>query len=282
MEARLAEIEAAAASGDVLCIDEPGAGLLPAERRVLMARLSALTAQAAVMVITHLRDDAASFADRVVLLGAGRVVADMPADAFFHAPEDTPAGRFLRTGGLDMPRAETPSAHLAAEHRAAPRGYDLDPAPAGAGETAWVVPGCLGLREVETGPDGTPGPGCWPPAGHVLLTPGPGGAALMGPHACLGRVAWRGPEARPDRDIAAAFDLVALIEEMLGEGRVVLLNPALDASGTAGVLGVFLVSRGFAPDRATEATAAKLPGLRLGMRVEALFWDADLELAARI
>ncbi|HEX5194935.1 MAG TPA: ATP-binding cassette domain-containing protein [Solirubrobacteraceae bacterium] len=61
----------------VVCLDEPTRGMDRDHRRALTALLSEL--DAAVLVATHDPEFAASFADRVVLLADGAVIADGPA-----------------------------------------------------------------------------------------------------------------------------------------------------------------------------------------------------------
>jgi energy-coupling factor transport system ATP-binding protein len=69
----------ASATGEaaVLCLDEPTRGMDRDHRRALTALLSGL--DAAVLVATHDAEFAAAFADRVVLLADGAVIADGPA-----------------------------------------------------------------------------------------------------------------------------------------------------------------------------------------------------------
>jgi energy-coupling factor transport system ATP-binding protein len=71
-------------SGDarpaVTCLDEPTRGMDRARKDALADRLTALAAAGtAVLVATHDTEFAATFADRVVLMGQGIVIADGPA-----------------------------------------------------------------------------------------------------------------------------------------------------------------------------------------------------------
>jgi energy-coupling factor transport system ATP-binding protein len=66
----------------LVCLDEPTRGMDFARKRELVRRLGDLAATgAAVMVATHDVEFAARFAERVVLLGDGEVIADGPAPA---------------------------------------------------------------------------------------------------------------------------------------------------------------------------------------------------------
>ena len=64
----------------VVCLDEPTRGMDRTHKDALVARLRALAAGgAAVVVATHDTEFAATLADRVVLMGQGVVIADAPA-----------------------------------------------------------------------------------------------------------------------------------------------------------------------------------------------------------
>jgi energy-coupling factor transport system ATP-binding protein len=63
----------------VVCLDEPTRGMDRAHKDALVARIEALArAGAAVIVATHDTEFTAAFADRVVLMGQGTVIADGP------------------------------------------------------------------------------------------------------------------------------------------------------------------------------------------------------------
>ncbi len=64
----------------VVCLDEPTRGMDRARKDELAAWIGELAATAAVVVATHDVEFAASFADRIVLLGEGTVIADGPPD----------------------------------------------------------------------------------------------------------------------------------------------------------------------------------------------------------
>ena len=72
----------AAASAGLVCLDEPTRGMDGArkEELVAVARPSSRGRGSAVLVATHDVEFAARFADRVVLLGDGELIADGPAD----------------------------------------------------------------------------------------------------------------------------------------------------------------------------------------------------------
>ena len=61
----------------LVCLDEPTRGMDAASKAALVGRIEALSAEgAAVIVATHDTEFAAAFADRVVLMGQGVVIAD--------------------------------------------------------------------------------------------------------------------------------------------------------------------------------------------------------------
>ena len=71
----------------IILADEPGASLDIRHRLDLAQRLRSLAQTAVVVVIMHDLDLAARFCDRIVLLDAGRVVADADAEAVISDPE---------------------------------------------------------------------------------------------------------------------------------------------------------------------------------------------------
>ncbi len=73
------EVVLAGGQAAVVLLDEPTRGMDGAHRDELVARIAALAKDgAAVMVATHDSEFVAAFADRVVLLGPGTVIADGP------------------------------------------------------------------------------------------------------------------------------------------------------------------------------------------------------------
>lgn len=94
----------------LLILDEPTAGLDPASRDELLARLRALASAhgMTLLLITHRMEEVAALADRVLALRAGKLVWDGPVRAWFADPER------LAALGMGLPDA----AQLAAACRA--------------------------------------------------------------------------------------------------------------------------------------------------------------------
>jgi energy-coupling factor transport system ATP-binding protein len=76
------EVVLAGAGATTVCLDEPTRGMDRAHKDALVARIGELAREgAAVLVATHDTEFAAAFADRVVLMGQGVVIADgSPSD----------------------------------------------------------------------------------------------------------------------------------------------------------------------------------------------------------
>ena len=85
---------------EVLILDEPTAGLDPQGRRELLARIQAWQKGTAstLVIVSHNLDELARVVERVVVLGAGEVVADGTARQVLSD------GQLLRAAGLDTPQ----------------------------------------------------------------------------------------------------------------------------------------------------------------------------------
>ena len=91
---RVGLARALAAEPALLLMDEPFGALDPLTRAEMQEMLLALLArlrdegkQKTVLLVTHDLDEALFLATRVVLVEAGRVVADLPAHEFLHSPD---------------------------------------------------------------------------------------------------------------------------------------------------------------------------------------------------
>jgi len=95
---RLALARAWAVQPDILFLDEPTANLDPSAKREVEQLIDDFgQAGMAVVMSTHNLGQAKRLANRMLYLDAGRLLADLPVDAFFNRSDLPPeAARFLR------------------------------------------------------------------------------------------------------------------------------------------------------------------------------------------
>jgi ABC-2 type transport system ATP-binding protein len=109
---------AAALLGDpeVVMLDEPSNGLDPEGIVWIRQLLRRLAGEGrTVLVSSHLMNETASFADHLVVLGRGRLLADTPMRDFIHARVQ-PRVRIRTTDPVALKRALAPHGHEAVEH----------------------------------------------------------------------------------------------------------------------------------------------------------------------
>lgn len=273
----LAEI-AATAPETVLCIDEPTAGLPEDRAAEVMGALSARSREAAVLVVSHKVAEVAAHCDHVALMGGGRILVQATAADFFGGRAGPEAAHFLRTGGLALPRAGTPAGHLAPDFRPLPETVDDSPAPRRPAGPVPVFPGLV-LHHLDLSAGMPPPETAFATDRSRVAAIGPASVVIWPPDGGPETVEWPGADRPPDAPIDALIGLCRRAEALLASGHDLALTPAPNLAGTAAFLGALLIARGVAPDRAAEITAAKLPQLHLGLRLERLFWDVDLALA---
>ena len=94
---RLALARAWALAPDVLFLDEPTASLDPSGKREVEALMDELAHEGMTLVFaTHNLGQAKRLATRVAYLEAGRVLVDLPTEAFFNHPLPAQAASFLK------------------------------------------------------------------------------------------------------------------------------------------------------------------------------------------
>jgi tungstate transport system ATP-binding protein len=95
---RLALARAWAVQPAVLFLDEPTASLDPAGKREVEALIDSFSRDDGVAIVmsTHNLGQAKRLGTRVVCLDGGRVVADLPCEAFFTQPLPEAAAQFVR------------------------------------------------------------------------------------------------------------------------------------------------------------------------------------------
>ncbi len=86
---RVGLARALAAEPGILLMDEPFGALDPLTRGEMQDMLRGLmgTLKKTVLLVTHDLDEALYLADRIVLLGEGRVLANLGPEEFLHSPE---------------------------------------------------------------------------------------------------------------------------------------------------------------------------------------------------
>ncbi len=85
MKQRVGIAQALLNDPELLIVDEPTAGLDPAERIRFRTLLGSLTSDRLIILSTHILGDVEAVATRLVLLKAGRILADLTPDALLTA-----------------------------------------------------------------------------------------------------------------------------------------------------------------------------------------------------
>lgn len=121
---RLALAQALAADADVLLLDEPSTGLDPQQRRTMVDVLRELSGT--VLVSSHVMEDVADLAERVIVLDKGHIRFDGGVESLrSRAPEGVAEHRRLEAGflsvclgsGIDDPGDRAVDAPLFCRHR---------------------------------------------------------------------------------------------------------------------------------------------------------------------
>jgi iron(III) transport system ATP-binding protein len=128
---RVALARALAPSPGLVLLDEPWSNLDPQLRSILRDEVASILREVGVtaVLVTHDREEAFSFADRIALMRDGTVVQEGAPEELYLAPRDrwaaefVGAGNFLR-GRIDGGAVETALGRFA--HDAAPDGSEVD------------------------------------------------------------------------------------------------------------------------------------------------------------
>ena len=116
MRQRLGIAAALLGEPGVVMLDEPSNGLDPEGIIWIRELLRRLAAEGrTVLVSSHLMNETASFADHLVVLGRGRLLADTPMREFIHA-RVRPRVRIRTTDGAALTRVLTAHGHDAVRH----------------------------------------------------------------------------------------------------------------------------------------------------------------------
>jgi atypical dual specificity phosphatase len=108
----LSVIRAVASDAPMICLDESTAGLEEQDAARVLTAIRAYAREHAVLFVTHHQGQARDIADRVVLLGGGRVQEDASAHEFFTSDGTTMAGHFLDSGGFSLPSPDATADEL--------------------------------------------------------------------------------------------------------------------------------------------------------------------------
>lgn len=97
----------------LLMIDEPTDGLAAADAAWLADWIRKVSQHCKLWIVVHNQVQARRLADRIALIGGGRLLAYQDATSFFQRPANEWVEQFLRTGGLTLPvpdaRAQDPA-----------------------------------------------------------------------------------------------------------------------------------------------------------------------------
>lgn len=147
----LSVIRALATAAPLVCLDEPTAGLEDRDSERILAAIRWYAQRAAVLLVTHHKQQARDIGDHVVFLGGGRVQESVPAAAFFSEAASPLTRHFLDSGRVSLP---APDADPATLDEDVPPPPPLSPAAAAARATPshllgprdfrWVIAGRLG------------------------------------------------------------------------------------------------------------------------------------------
>jgi len=254
----------------LLCIDEPTAGLNAEDGAAMMKLLAQLAKERTVVMVSHNVREVRTHCDHVALIGGGRVVSALPVSEFYDMKTDPHAIHYICTGGLDLPDVETPIRLLAPENRITPEGFDTTPATT---SESWIIRDTLSLKDMS----GLPAPR------HTVFCFGISTLEIHGPEGgVLRSISWKSEAEKPDRNPPLTSEMCYALKAALANGERVVVDTSFNQNAISALLGAFLIMHGFAPAEALDITAAKLPGLHLGMRLEEFLWNIDLHLASEL
>jgi ABC-2 type transport system ATP-binding protein len=153
---RLALALALVGRPEVAFLDEPTAGVDPEGRRVIREIVADLRASGvAVLLSTHDLDEAERIADRVVIIDAGRLVAQGTVAELTSGGDVAPMLRFHAPSGLDVDalsaRLGSPGVALTAEVRPGEYVIDANPTPALIATVAgWLAERNIAMADLST------------------------------------------------------------------------------------------------------------------------------------
>lgn len=250
-------------SGQVLCVDEPTAGLLEADAEAVLTVLLELAKDRLVLMATHQMNLISPEWRRVILLGGGRILADCDTETFLAGKSGPDVEHFRQTHGLVIPREGTEIHALDPKFRTLPHGLLEDLLPAG--DCGWIIPNKFWYAS-------EPKCSCciWQADTEFQLS-----------DSCLKRT---GADAQwvtlGLADEEAVVKMAKDITDVLAQNRTVLLRTMIKSDLALRLLGALFICLGVAPDKAGAALARRSKLTDFGL--EQFLWDLDLRLALEL
>ncbi|MCA0043873.1 ATP-binding cassette domain-containing protein [Celeribacter litoreus] len=249
--------------GQVLCVDEPTAGLWDDECSEMMAVLLELAKERLVLMATHQMNLISSSWSGVILLGAGRVLAHCNAAAFLSGDSGPEIEHFRKTNGLIIAREDAEIHALDPSLRGLPDGIGENILPPG--NCGWIIPNKFWYADESE---------CvcclWQADTEYELT-----------DRCLKRTSGTATlMADAPLDDESIITIAKDIADEIAKKHTVLLRNRRMSEFAPRLLGALLVCLGVAPDKAGEAVNQKSSLADLG--IEPFLWDLDLRLAMEL
>ncbi len=97
---------------DLYLIDEPTAGIDELGARFVRERIRTIAERAAIIVVTHNRQDCLALGGRTALLAGGRIQESAETSTFFTAPSTAAAKTYVETGNCNLPSPPAADAQL--------------------------------------------------------------------------------------------------------------------------------------------------------------------------
>lgn len=140
----IAVLRLAIASPVLLMVDEPTAGLGPADASRVLDLLEVIARERAVLVVLHNLIEARQIGSQIVLLANGRIEEVAPAAEFFTAPQSESAQAFLRTGSCPEVASAPTTQSVVPTTAVTAKSGGAASAARGPSGFRWLIPGQLG------------------------------------------------------------------------------------------------------------------------------------------